>query len=294
VEAGALKDYKVLLLPETLAMTAQTAAAIADFVRGGGTLIADTPPAGHDYYLNPAPNGSPLAEMLGPPGEVRSAGNGRTLVMKEGISEYGYERFREKGPAIRAQVAGIMGSTGLVPVVTVAPDAEGKPRHPGLEIVTFQRGNGLVVGFLNHSAAPYERRVATQTARHVHDLRARKCRGLRKEWDLKIGSGECKLYALLPEQVAQINPVVPKAATRGSEALISLSDKALSGHIIAVAVTDPAGGERPEYASCVAVDGQGRAQTTMPFALNDPVGEWHIKIRDIAGGVAIDKALSLR
>ncbi len=72
IEAGALSDYKLLILPFTRAISDRAAAAIERFVRGGGTLVVDLRPAEFTEHLARRPEPA-LDRLLG----VRHARQGR-------------------------------------------------------------------------------------------------------------------------------------------------------------------------------------------------------------------------
>ena len=64
IETGALANYKVLLLPQSVAMSERECRAIEEFVRGGGTVIADNMTATMDEHLRRLPRGQ-LDDLFG-------------------------------------------------------------------------------------------------------------------------------------------------------------------------------------------------------------------------------------
>lgn len=74
ITSGELKKYRVLLLPHAVAMSTETTDAIREFVRQGGTLIADLRPAIMDTHGNTLSEGA-LDDVFG----VKRAGDGRAV-----------------------------------------------------------------------------------------------------------------------------------------------------------------------------------------------------------------------
>jgi uncharacterized protein YfaS (alpha-2-macroglobulin family) len=57
-------------------------------------------------------------------------------------------------------------------------------------------------------------------------------------------------------------------------------------------VRDPSGALSEAYTRNVLSE-RGVAQLTIPFALNDAQGEWHVTVRDIASGVTGEATVKL-
>jgi hypothetical protein len=57
-------------------------------------------------------------------------------------------------------------------------------------------------------------------------------------------------------------------------------------------VTGPDGAFRPEYAQVVVEEGPG-ATFTLPSALNDPAGEYRVRVTDVLSGASAEAALRL-
>lgn len=252
------------------------------------SIAIDRLPATHDYTLQPAAGGSLLAGVLGPVGEWREAEAGKTLVLAADLREYGYQRTREKGPATRKQFAAILAAAGVAPAVRLTPEKPDSPGHPALEVVSFDRGPGRLLGFLNDGAAACERTVVLERPWHVYNLRTREYLGQQQQWELRIASGDCQLYALLPEKLSAPVLTAPRAAKRGSDLALTIADKALAGEVLEVSATDATGKARPEYGGFVTLDAAGKAKAAVPLALNDPAGAWVVKLTAVVSGAAAD------
>ena len=61
--------------------------------------------------------------------------------------------------------------------------------------------------------------------------------------------------------------------------------KAPQTHVLRVEVVDATGRECPEYAQNMMVQ-RGAGTLRLPLALSDPGGTWHLRVRDVATGVA--------
>ena len=97
------------------------------------------------------------------------------------------------------------------------------------------------------------------------------------------------LYAILPYEVRGIDvtPAEPRVKP-GTSVTVRLSVQAsgeLGAHFLRLTVEAPDGTTRPGFARTVQA-ANGRAETTLRFALNDPAGEWQLTARDTETGVS--------
>ena len=304
IAAGALRKegHKLLLLAHALALSDAAAGAIRQFVRDGGTVIADTLPARYDYTLRPAAGGSLLADLFGQPGETRQVGAGKAILLKAAPAGYGRDREKPAGAQARALFAPLVRDAGVRPWVTLAPAAA------GLEVVTYRRdgdarvgtGGAAYVGILRDAGG--EARVEANVSQplHVYDVRAQRYLGKVAQWDVTAGEGDTRLFALLPYKVAGVKAALPAGpAQPGKECAFEVALQVepvgpLAPHALSVAVRDPDGRPRPEYGSVLITNAQGRATVRIPFALNDPTGVWKASVSDTASGSKVEVPLPLR
>lgn len=128
---------------------------------------------------------------------------------------------------------------------------------------------------------------------YVYDVRNRGAVALEPvhEWNATISRGYPLVYALLPYAFAEYGVDFDQECVPGDTLEITTSLKVEGAepqyHVVHMDVFAP-GSEKPhrEYSQNIdCPNGQGRA--TIPFALNDPAGEWRLTFRDVALGVKI-------
>lgn len=301
IESGRLaaEDHQVLILIHTLAMPATTAKAIEEFVRRGGLVITNETPATHDENLRPAPNGSLLASLLGEPNELRKADQGATLVLPPTETDYRRERFTTHGRKIRRRFADVLAHARLPRFAGMVP-AEGDVGIPGLELVAYQSGEGQYLGFVHSAPGAVTTTVKIPEARHVYDLRSRQHLGLTKEWPLSLEDGKTALYAALPYAIDDVSIEAGAGnAIRGRPFAAAISLQTSSGkpttlpHAFVVDVIDPKGRKRPQYSQVVVSNDQGRASVVVPFALNDLLGAWTVRVTERVSGQTCEAVFEL-
>ena len=299
IESGRLaaEGHQVLILIHTLAMPATTAKAIEEFVRRGGLVIANETPATRDESLCPTPNGSLLASILGKPGELRRIGQGATLVLPPAEIDYRRERFTAQGTKVRQRLADALST---LPRFAETVPAEGAVGLPGLELVAYESGEGRYLGFVHSAPGPVSTTVRIPEARQVYDLRARQHLGLRTEWPLSLEDGNTALYAALPYALGDISIEAAAAnAVRGKPFAASISLRTSNNrpttlpHAFVVDVIDPEGRKHSQYSRVVVSSDQGRASAAIPFALNDVLGTWTVRVTERVSGQTTQTVLEL-
>ncbi len=104
-----------------------------------------------------------------------------------------------------------------------------------------------------------------------------------------------KILALVPYEVKGLETDLPESTKAGDvlrfDLSISASDEP-SDHVVRMEVDGPDGEERWYLAQNILAK-NGRAQVTLPFALNDPAGEWTIRFHDVTSGKRLERTIEL-
>jgi hypothetical protein len=128
-------------------------------------------------------------------------------------------------------------------------------------------------------------------------MRAGKYLGETDAIETDLAPGGCAMYALLPYQVGSLKIQCGGAETGKPckvECEVQRADGAAVGrHMLHLDVMTPAGALAQHYSRNVIAE-NGRATIAIPFAFNDPPGEWKIGVRDVATGVNASSTLSLK
>lgn len=363
--AGKLSEYKILFLPWSAAISEGEAEAIRQFVREGGTLVADSFCGLYDGHGNPK---EMLADVLGlhqnltppkledasleltdspfagaprrltvtsgasgirlagaraygmlngmPALMVNPFGKGKAIFLNASFSNYSEEisggiggevqvgrmnSFAVVGP-IRELLSALIREAGAAPPVTLT-NAGADPAE-----ITCRRtelGEATLLGVsrrLKGRAIDRQDRLAftlrLAAPRYLYESRSGKSYGKVEEISDTLVRGLPKVYAALPYEVASVRADAPEEARPGEAVEINVTVNAggaarVGTHVVNLSVRGPDGRERALYGhNLLAREGQGKA--VIPFAFNDPAGEWTITLRDAASGVRTTRHITLR
>jgi hypothetical protein len=187
----------------------------------------------------------------------------------------------------RKLVRTFLAAAQIQPAITVRADP---PAESGFG-VRFRSGEAVYLGL---SAPPGGRRKISlsfarlnPSKRCVYDVRAQKYlgRAVSLEYAMKDSDGE--LLALLPRQIGEVSLRAPKRAERGRPAPVSLAldgwKPDLGRTVFRLEVYDPAGNLNTAYTRTIGCEA-GRADPAIPFALNDPPGDWRFRAIEVVSG----------
>jgi hypothetical protein len=290
LEDGALArgGYRVLILPDSLALSAAEAAAIRDFLLGGGTVIASGEPGAFDEH----------SRKLAAP---QLADVGVRMVRIDGdVLNYHRNRLLGKeGPVIEAARKVFQGA-GVRPEYTVV-DEQGRS-VVGVETHVFRNGGATIVGLLSNPQLrvdelgppefksnerfekPRRLRLVLPAEAYVYDVRKGQLAGKRKDVEFTLDPYEPALYALLPAAVSGLRLAVSREVDRGSTAAAGFATESpAAASVFHVEVADPSGSVHARYSGNF-FGAEGRGGMEIPFAVNDSPGRWEVRVREILTG----------
>ncbi len=285
VAEGALRNrrYRLLLLPHTIALSAEAAGEIRDFVAAGGVAVADGEPGVFDGHGRKAP--TPLLSEVFPTPPTRSQ---KGFAFGEGKAMYlGVSSGRDQ---MRQRLGEILGSAGLAPFAPIArPDGA-----PATDLVTriFQNGGTTILALQRDlpaagSTAPERVVLALPQAFQIYDLRARRGLGKTDRLTLDLDPDGPALLALSRQPPAAPSIAGPRAARPGD--LVEFSIRSGSPQelgVFHIEIVDPEGAVTPCCSGNLLAP-EGTATKLLPLAVNDKTGVWQIRVRDVlAGAVA--------
>lgn len=245
-------------------------------------------------------NAQALGEAGGTPLlTINRFGEGRAILLNFAVGFYTSCRNDERAEQHWSLFRGLMAMAGVAPSVHVRT-ANGEMRKS--EIARYRDGEVEYVGFLKYRCAadepPQDGEVSLDTPAHTYDVRTGEYLGNVARFPATFEIERGKLYARLPYEVESISlEPTQRQVARGRPMPLELGLKAsrpnTGRHWFRIEVFGPDGTERRHYAQNVAVvDGSGNA--LVPFALNDPTGEWRITARDVASGVRGEVRVKVR
>lgn len=284
--------FKVLVMPETFALSDVEAGRIHDFIAGGGIVIADNSPAMMDEHGKWRQTAA-LADLWdGKQGFLLDT----SMMMYSRLRlQPGQERqMRARVEKILFDVAGIQPSVRVI-------GEDGQPLTAA-EVHTYHAGPGVRVisvgrSLQRNSEGPnrekYKESKALEKPEKVTLLLDRNSQVYDVLGGKHLGEGE-KFEATLDPYVPiiwtlaeQELPVMEaKAATVGQAGAVDLAFNAEPASVVRVArveVMSPDKKTIEHYCANVLVR-DGRAVHRIPFALNDAKGKWTIRVRDVGTG----------
>ena len=341
------KDFDVLILPRTMAMSPEEVEAVKAFVRDGGTVLTDALPAVLSGHCRKLRNGA-LDEVFGVRHENASkpdgpAGQLTVTGTAEGLSVDTWEQGTQLSTR-RVKLAGgqALGKMGDTPALIVHRFGQGKAcylnlsmakyldyRAEGneaamrerirriltwagarqtiqavtpngtpidkLEIFRHVVGPTTIAGFVLDADVSREAKITFPKAGHVYDVRKGTYLGNGQTFQVSLPHRDALLLAHVPYEVKSVT-IRTNAADAGEQATVSFRIEAsgkTSSHCLRLEVISPKGEPIAHLAQNVLAE-NGTATTTIPFALNDPPGDYTISARDVTSGVTSETRLQLR
>jgi len=295
IEQGELlkRGYRVLVLPRSTALSAAEARAIAEFVRQGGRVIADGVPGAFDEHCRRLAR--PQLQ------DAFDASEGRAGLIHSDTLNYHQNRLVGKEGAVHEMAGKLMKEAGVAPEYA-AVDEAGKP-IVGVETHTFRNGAVTIIGLLENPQTrvnelgppefksnerfekPRAVRLVLPDQMYGYDVRTGKELGRQKQVSLTLDPFEPTVFAFSRTPLAALRVAAPARLARGETGRIGL---ALDGtpaarSVLHVDVIDPAGKVLPHYSGNVLAE-DGRAAKLLPVAMNDAVGKWQVRVRDVFSG----------
>jgi len=268
-------------------------------------LIADGEPGTFDEHSRRLPR--PLLSDLfrGPrdgPVTERAFGQGKAIYLNVGMLNYYRARLLGKEQGTVRLMGRLFKDASVAPVFSVT-DLSGDPAV-GLEVHTFRSGGVSIVGLLANRQLDIEdlgppEVISNQRFEkprtvllslpgdfYVYDVRAAKALGKRKQLTIQLDPYEPTIFSVSPVPLPTLALSAPSRVGRGQSGHVGLSFSASStaaAHVFHMDVVDPAGKIAPYYGGNLLAP-NGRADKLLPFALNDQVGKWTIRLKDMLSG----------
>jgi hypothetical protein len=287
IEQGALKGYKVLVLPFAQSLSQKEVLQIREFVQSGGLVIADHFPGIMDENCRMLPNSS-LEEVFGKfkAGSINKFGQGKALYLG------GYDRNT---------LSAFLQTAGIESKVKVTERPSGKTVR-GLETAVFINDGVTYIGILPDykTAKDQSIEITFPTTGHIYNVRGKKyCGFVSKTVDV-LAPGSAKVYAVSPYKVLgiQVNPS-NSAIKRGQGIKFQVRVKANTNkfipHVVRVELINPEGKIVQEYAqNILAKEGFCNGEAKVPFAYNEMTGTWHIRVKDVMSGVKDEAIFTIK
>jgi hypothetical protein len=289
--AGALGNYKAVLLPILTALSDSEVAVLRTFAEGGGLVVADLRPGSYTEHGAPRAN-MPLTAMFAPeePDNKEDRKSIWTVQRESGVfSALLNEPFPvlDRTDDLANELDQLLAESGAVKVGgNLLVDAEGMRG----ERAAYRYGETRILAFTNtDDGESKERRFRVRPTKEMFPYASRRGELLNggKRHKFRLKPGDVEVIAFLPYEVTRLLLEVPDTIRRGRHLPIGIDvrtrDKLPGNHIVHVTLTPRAGKPIAYYSrslECVA----GHGVTSIPLALNETLGEYTVTVRDTLTG----------
>jgi len=288
VEAGELlsKGYKLMVLPESEAISDQEAAELKRFVEAGGVLLCDRKVGEYNDHGRKRPVSVLKAAFGVDPakGAEKPLGKGRVVYL---ASDFPVKYWRDRNTApvdtYWRRMGDVLAQAGLAEA-RARMLRDGKPARR-TEIRYFQLGR--IRYHVCRAEVPGRYTFASSTPGHVYDMREARPGGAAGRIDVQARPSFPALVALSPYKIDAVTVRAGAATVKpGKPVSITATVKASAApgvHAINFRVYGPDGKERRHYGRTLFGE-KGTATLAIPTALNDARGKWTVKAADLASG----------
>jgi hypothetical protein len=325
------KGYKILVLPMSIALSDKEVKQIQDFVQQGGVVIADALAGvmdGHTKYRS----GQALADVFGikpqtftrkelstPAFDAKltpldskfsgkentrpmllshSYGKGKAFLLNYFLDKYPGEKLKKTNASSLEKVRQVLIEAGITSGVDITT-ASGSAVS-GITKYSFAEKNGFgkMLGLLpEESLTDTVVTINLKESLHLYNVRNNAYLGEGKQFKLAVSPGVPMLLSMLKGKAERMNAIAPAAVHRGDKITIQLTctgDNNLQLHsVAAIAVYNPKGEMIEVYSGNCTIDAN-KGEFSFTTALNDEIGEWTIKAKEVMTGVAREINVSVR
>jgi hypothetical protein len=259
---------RALLLPQVIALSPAAVTNIKNFVDAGGLVLADVPP-----------------------GEFDSHGRRRATM------PFGDEVTLTPGWPIDNATTRRLQAAGVTAQMTL--DTAHGTRVSDIDARVLHNGAVTLIGLQRDSAKPDGGPenvvlILTQPG-HVYDLRRHASLGWTNRVTLAVTAAEPALLAISPVMLPSLTVHGPSHAVAGADVTLQIdlqSPSPASADVVHVEARDPSGGVIRAYSGNLTLHNAPTAWH-LPLALNDPAGQWVIRVTDQLGGSTADWTLNV-
>lgn len=284
--------YKMLILPEVMAMSAAEAEQVRRFHAAGGTVIADRFCGIMDEH----------GKWLDTPWLADLWGQERAHLLNRAINGYSALRMTPGREAeLRDFVGSYIAKAGIEPAIRVISTRTNAPLSAA-EVHVFDAGGGVrLVGVTRSIQLNQEGTGGTETIDntafektesvkivlgrpvHVYDQRAGKYLGRMESHAMDLDPWSPPIFVLTEEKL----PAIAARVEPGEKAVVTVtSEQPAIARAVRVEVRSPEGKLLRHYSGNILVKG-GKAQWQVPFALNDAAGEYKVTCKDVLTGQVV-------
>jgi len=238
---------------------------------------------------------------------VRKVGNGTAIYLNMDLTDYSTIRLNGDGEDYRKLFREILGFVGIKPAIEVI-DANTGSNVYGIEVLRWRNRESLYVALIKNPGIRLlseasgvfkeESRVKLKLPGefHIYNMRSGEYMGFSTEVEVTVPVYEPVILALTPYRVNGLTVWVNRQLKPGEKAYVKASvsrtPENLNDVVFRLEVYNPEG-KIVDYYSGNYIAIEGKAEITIPLALNDPEGAWKVKVKDVETGVEAEATFNL-
>ena len=330
VEAGGLWSgkYSTFIMPMSVALSNKEVEAIREFVRRGGTLLADALPGVMDERCTFRAV-RPLLDVFGvqaPPGSrdalIRASGEpelhlvtarslsmegnrptlishrygqGRAYLLNYFLHGYAKDRLEGRAEPVRKNLSSILNEAGIRPKIRLSGSAG--EQIGGCATYLFNLGSTRLLGLVPDKKVdrPRKIRLSFDGPGAIYDVRRKTLVGQGTQWETIIQPGVPGLFAIVEEPVEGIDIGSADSVRPGDELLLQFTIR--GGRelrsVARIDVRDPSGKRIAHYSGNEDII-QGKGSVRFRTALNDPRGVWRVVVAEVISGKRAEVQATVR
>ena len=285
---GILKSqqYKVLILPDTAALSKLEVDNILNFSKDGRCVIAEGVPGGFDEHCTPVNNKKLLQIFTNKTNKLKSniktAYIGATLY-PDSKSNYTIMK-QEQESFIKSLKA-----SGVLPMVNILDVKNKKVRDAKIYPRVDHAGNKYI-GIITKNNKARRVKVHLPYKSYVYELNTGNYIGFKKSVDLFISNMNPICLALLKKQPGKMRI---EASMDGRNIKFKASVPGLAASVICCEVVNPNGVTKECYKQNIILK-NNLATGIIPLAINDPKGSWKLKFKDTVTGQVLVRNINFQ
>jgi hypothetical protein len=320
VERGGLlaKGYRTFILPMSVALSDKEAAAIREFARQGGTVIADALPGVMDEHCTfraaraladvfgiaaTKSNREAIVAMKGEPDLQLSTalamrteegqpmlvenrfGQGRAFLLNYFLDRYPEDKLERRQGLALEKLKQVIAAAGIQPSVRLTSLAG--ERVADCESYLFNFGSTRLLGLVPDKDKPGTERVriAFEQKGALYDVRQKRYVGAGSAFETDIEPAVPRLFALVENRISGLDAQSAATARLGEAVNVQfrIASSPQLRSVAVVKVTDPSGREMRYYGGNQEI-ANGAGGITFQTALNDVRGVWRVAVTEVISG----------
>ncbi|MBE6377074.1 MAG: hypothetical protein E7050_11530 [Lentisphaerae bacterium] len=305
-----LKDMKILFLCGISSISDKESAAIIDFVKNGGTVIADLYPGVFNENLKKQ-NRNPLAELFGdillknqPANQVKPL---QTPLMKASAAltnpagPYMVQKNCGKGKAILMNFSFSVIETSALPVTPFDDFVSGILNSAGVKIshsatakaaLRIRKGKGYdLIGVIPEEYSQPVTITLPEKAYIYECGKGQTDKEMKKSFTVEPGNTPLRIFAAFAEKQPVPELILPETAQPGDKLEIPLASIP-AGQFAVLRIFDPNGKELTSLSRVLKVHRASRMSFAFPF--NAVCGQYRFLLQNFTTGLAVEKRVTLQ